>query len=184
MLRAAAASFPDRVAGAVRVAAHFGHSAAGNVRYRGADQVGLDVQPGHVGAGRDDRIQRGVRAAAPGLFTGDSHQATLLQPGQHLRHRHLGHPGVLTDLGPGEHLAVEQQAERGPVVQLAQQARRTRPAPRSGLSPCIPEVRLHRGPFLHPLAQCAATNPSSAFAVQVSSATEDFGLYPATEAIL
>ena len=39
-------------------------------------------------------------------------EATLLQPGQHLRHGDLGHPGVLADLGPGEHLAAEQEVER------------------------------------------------------------------------
>ena len=119
----------DRVVGPVRVTAHLGHPAAGDVGHRSADQVGLNVQARHVGAGRDDRVQRGVRAAAPGLLARDRHQAALLQPGQHLRHRHLGHPGVLADLGPGEHLAAEQEVERGPVVQLAQQAGRARADP-------------------------------------------------------
>ncbi len=138
----------DRVVGPVRVAAHLGHPAAGDVRHRGADQVEVDGQAGHVRAGRDDGIQRGVGAASPGLLPRDRHQATLLQPGQHLRHGDLGHAGVLADLGPGEHLAAEQEVERGPVVQHTQQARRTWPALWRGPSLCSPLVRLHRAAFL------------------------------------
>src|SRR6266849_3977258 len=93
----------DRILAAVRVAAHLGHRAAGDVGYGRADQVGLDVQARHVGAGRDDRVERGVGAAAPRLLARDRHQAAFFQPGQHLRHRDLGHPGVLADLGSGEH---------------------------------------------------------------------------------
>jgi len=119
-----------RVVGTVRVNVHVGYPAAGDVGHCGADQVEVHVQARHVGAGRDDRVQRGVGAAIPGLLPHDRHQAPLLQPRQHLRHRNLGHSGVLADLGSGQRLAAQQEVEGGPVVQLAQQARRTRPGAR------------------------------------------------------
>ena len=133
-----AADQPDRIVGAARINAYLGHPAAGDVGHRGADQVGFNVEPGDVGAGRDDGVQRGVRAAAPGLLARDRDQAALLQPGQHLRHRNLGHSGVLADLGPREQLAAEQQGQGGPVVQLAQQARRARPDPAGPALPAEP----------------------------------------------
>ena len=123
----------DRVGRVVGVDADLGHHAAGDVGDPRADQVHLDVQAGHVGAGGDDGVEGGVRPAPAFLLADRGDQAALLQPGQHLGHRHLGHPGLLADLRTGQRRPGQQQVESGPVVQFPQQARRTRSA-------------LHRGP--------------------------------------
>ena len=159
----------DGILGAVGIDAHVRDAAARDVGHGGADQVGLYVQASHVGTGWNDRVQRGVRAAISRLLPHDRHQAAFLQPGQHLRHRDPGHPGVLADLGPGQHLSAEQQVERGPVVELTQQARGTRPGAWLLVSPCLLWL-LHRGPFV--------------VAPRLSRRGGSFRLDPATGAIL
>jgi hypothetical protein len=114
---------PHRVVRTVRGHLDPARYRAGDVGRGRDDLARTDLHPDHVRAVRHDRVQLGVGPPAPGELADPGHQLALLEPLDQLAGGDLGQAGEFTELGAGERTAVEQQFERGPVVDRAQQAR-------------------------------------------------------------
>jgi hypothetical protein len=101
---------------------------SGDVRAGGDGALGTDLDPDHERTRRDDRVQRGVRTAPAGLFADPGDESPFLETFHQLGSGHLGQTRQLAELSTRQRPLVQQQLERGPVVDGPQESRGTRKA--------------------------------------------------------
>jgi hypothetical protein len=115
---------PDRVVRVVGGDLDPGGEPARDVGRPGDHAGRADVDAHDVRAARNHGVELRVRAPPAGELADPGHQLALLQPFDQLGRGDLGETGQFAELGPGEGPALEQQVERGAVIDRAQQARR------------------------------------------------------------